>query len=159
MQEIKRQNRGSMFSGSDSSVSDEITERLQTIGMRIRQSVSMGYKVPDSSTCGLPSYMNDYEQQQSINNTRRIPLPSHLDGSTPPALDYNGSTASSLAGWEQEINSSITDNMHNINKYYNVTPHNEPSCLKRGFANVEGKELDVGDYVQRYGPLSFNDEF
>lgn len=99
--------------------------------------------------------MNDYEQQQQqASSFKRVPLPSHLANNGPPALDYNGSTASSLAGWEDEVNRpSVT-----LNSYYTTT--NSSNGVKRGISDVnDAKEMQMDDYVQRYGPLSFNEEF
>ncbi|KAG0687692.1 hypothetical protein C6P40_001996 [Pichia californica] len=105
--------------------------------------------------------MNKYEQQQQQQQqniiNRRIPLPAHLSIDGPPSLDYNGSTASSLSGWEDEINSSSKIRLPN----YSTSFFHEQSknLLKRGYEDIDTKEMQVSDYVQRYGPLSFNEEF
>jgi len=153
----KRQQRVAFDFGSSNNAqqNDPHRERLQTLGMRIRQSVSNGYQVPHQVT-NSNSYMNQYEQQQqqinSLNNFKRVPLPAHLAMDGPPALDYNGSTASSLAGWEDEVNN------HTIS--VNLNSLNSSTGIKRGFSDVNDvKEMQMEDYVQRYGPLTFNEEF
>jgi hypothetical protein len=137
-------------------VVDPTNARLQTIGMRIRQSVSNGYKLPESSG-SAPAYMNNYEQQQALNSARRVPLPSHLQRDGPPALDYNGSTASSLVGWEEEIDRpSFATNMQALNGWSDSF-----NGIKRQAADMEkeDKEMHLSDFQARYGPLSFNEDF
>lgn len=137
--------------------SDATSEKLQTLGMRIRQSISNGYQLPEANASNCASYMNNYEQQQLQNNNKRVPLPSHLGMSGPPALDYNGSTASSLSCWEEEINNSSANRMQVLNDLYGAPVS---GCgVKRGIEEINDKEMQVNDYVQRYGPLSFNEEF
>lgn len=162
MQTYKRQQyRG--FEQQPAVPHDPTAEKLQTLGMRIRQSISNGYKLPEQQLQSqIPSYMNNYEQQQVINNNRRVPLPCHLQNSQPPALDYNGSTASSLSCWEEEINDVGNSNrFQNLNNYYTVggSEKSVNGGLKRGFEQLEGKDMQVSDFVERYGPLSFNEEF
>jgi hypothetical protein len=159
MQGYKRQQRNTLQ--NTEVCQDSTSASLQTLGMRIRQSISNGYKLPESTS--INSYMNLYEQQHAINNMndtnnfKRVPLPAHLANNGPPALDYNGSTASSLSCWEDEINRPhhVGSNFHSIDTFYN----NLPSGTKRGISEVENKEMQVSDYVERYGPLSFNEEF
>ncbi|ODQ48981.1 hypothetical protein PICMEDRAFT_14487 [Pichia membranifaciens NRRL Y-2026] len=136
---------------------DATSERLQTLGMRIRQSISNGYKLPEANTSNNAAYINDYEQQQLQNNSRRVPLPAHLGMNGPPALDYNGSTASSLSCWEEELNHSSVNRSQMLNDFYPA--QGNPGGVKRGIEELNDKEMQVNDYVQRYGPLSFNEEF
>lgn len=149
MQVYKRQQISTSTSNTD--FSDPNTQKLQTLGMRIRQSVSNGYQLPAGTN--VPTYMNNYEQQQKQNNLRRVQMPTHLLSDGPPALDYNGSTASSLSCWEDELNR--TQNFHSLQSFYS----NDSKNLKRGFDDVESKDMQVNDYINKYGPLSFNEEF
>ncbi|GAV26878.1 hypothetical protein PMKS-000339 [Pichia membranifaciens] len=104
MQVYKRQQRSGFEQQQQSAApQDPTSERLQTLGMRIRQSISNGYKLPEDSISNSAAYMNNYEQQQTQNNSRRVPLPAHLGINGPPALDYNGSTASHLDYIESEV--------------------------------------------------------
>ena len=127
---------------NNNNVLSEDTIRLQMLGMRIRQSVSNGYQLPQSATDN-----NNNDMNNSFKAPMRVPLPNHMDA--PPPLDYNGSTCSSLAGWENEIE---TNNLHR--------------GLKRNFEENNNninendmKERQVSDFVQRYGPLVFDEEF
>lgn len=161
MQVYKRQQQQRGGFEQSNTVQNINTERLQTLGMRIRQSISNGYKLPESDSymnTSSPSYMNNYEQQQMLNNSKRVPLPSHIVKDGPPALDYNGSTASSLSCWEDEINQRANHSINNFQTLNNDN-YNYSSNLKRGIAEVDGKEMQINDYVQRYGPLTFNEEF
>lgn len=146
MQGHKRQQRNTLHDETMSS--DVTTASLQTLGMRIRQSISNGYKLPESNP------------QQPMNAFQRIPLPAHLQTDGPPALDYNGSTASSLSCWEEEINNRHAvngNNFTNLNDFYKT--QTVGFGTKRGIDEVESKDMQVNDYVARYGPLSFNEEF
>lgn len=148
MQVYKRQQIST--TASSNNYDDPNAQKLQTLGMRIRQSVSNGYQLPTGTN--IPTYMNNYEQQQIQNSSRRVHMPAHLLSGGPPALDYNGSTASSLSCWEDEVNK--TQNFHSLESFYN-----EPKNLKRGIESVETKEMQMNDYINKYGPLSFNEEF
>ncbi|KAG7722646.1 hypothetical protein KL933_000301 [Ogataea haglerorum] len=93
--------------------------------MRIRKSVSDGYMQGDASAASTGTKGDEATAPQ----IRRVPLPDHLaDG--PPALDYRGSTVSSLADWESELDRGT----------------------KRTFEETQ-------DYEKKYGPLVFNEEF
>lgn len=147
---------GASFGHSGVQTTDPTIAKLQTIGMRIRQSVSNGYKLPEYSG-SAPAYMNDYEQQQMLNSNRRVPLPNHLQRDGPPALDYNGSTASSLSFWEEEINRlRFATNMQTLDEWSEGF-----NGMKRpaAFMEKEDREMQVSDYQARYGPLSFNEDF
>ncbi|KAG7905942.1 hypothetical protein KL906_005012 [Ogataea polymorpha] len=104
---------------------DPLTRQLQTLGMRIRKSVSDGYMQGDASAASTAHKWDELTAPQ----IRRVPLPDHL-ASGPPALDYRGSTASSLADWESELDRGT----------------------KRTFDETQ-------DYEKKYGPLVFNEEF
>lgn len=156
MQSYKRQQRNTL---SDKNTGrDETTSQLQTLGMRIRQSIYNGYKLPTGSN-SMPVYMNNYEEQQLANSDKRVALPSHLTTDGPPALDYNGSTASSLSCWESEINQPHARSFQNIDSFYGDLNGKSATGMKRGIQEVEDKDLQVNDYIARYGPLSFNEEF
>lgn len=158
MEVYKRQQRSGFEQQQQSAAPQDATsERLQTLGMRIRQSISNGYKLPEASISSSAAYMNNYEQQQIQNNSRRVPLPAHLGMNGPPALDYDGSTASSMSCWEEEINHSSVNRSQTLNDFY-PAPGNG-GAVKRGIDELDDKEMKVNDYVQRYGPLSFNEEF
>ncbi|KAH3660370.1 hypothetical protein OGAPHI_006956 [Ogataea philodendri] len=102
---------------------DPLTQQLQSLGMRIRKSVSDGYKRDESSMVS---------DQFIAAQTRRVPVPEHLNNGPPP-LDYRGSTVSSLADWEDALNDGSRGS-------------------KRTFD-------DSNDYEKKYGPLVFNEEF
>lgn len=138
---------------TDSSSYNPNTEQLQTLGMRIRQSISNGYQLPNDNN--VPTYMNNYEQQQMQNKIKRVNMPVHLAMTGPPALNYNGSTASSLSCWEEEINKPQSHNFHSLESFYDTEPRN----LKRGISDVDTKEMQMNDFVDKYGPLSFNEDF
>ncbi|ODV84324.1 hypothetical protein CANARDRAFT_29205, partial [[Candida] arabinofermentans NRRL YB-2248] len=154
---------------------DPVTERLQTLGMRIRKSVADGYMLPSSEpiqsqfyqqphhTSTHPtSYLNDY-QQQHFSNIKRTPLPSHLQNQPPPLL-YNGSTASSLAGWEDDINSysrplqTFQNDISNASTMKRRREDDEISYQSKVDTDTS-KVREYDDYVSQYGPLSFKEDF
>lgn len=147
---------------------DDNRQKLQTLGMRIRQSISVGYKLPSDSVhnSNAPKYMNNYEQQQAANNMRRVQLPSHLSNA-PPSLDYNGSTMSDMSGWENEINHS-SNAIQSLENYYGNGIDHISVKRKRNDQEDEDQDQpdeqfaqkkDLNDFISKYGPLSFHEEF
>lgn len=154
----------------DTDFVDDNRQKLQTLGMRIRQSISVGYKLPSDSVnnSNAPKYMNNYEQQQAANNMRRVQLPNHLSNAPPP-LDYNGSTMSDMSGWENEINHGANA-IQSLETYYDNGFENVSVKRKRNDQEDQNQaqdqheeqfaqKKDLNDFVSKYGPLSFHEEF
>ncbi|OWB80695.1 hypothetical protein B5S32_g4988 [[Candida] boidinii] len=120
------------------------------------------------------NHFNDYKEGAIDSNFKRVPLPGNLQG--PPSLMFGGSTASSLSNWENEINVNPTG--------IQTIPYGSPNAsIKRrrdgeveetedgysyssntrggyaGNTKITQTEVQLQEYVNKYGPLSFDDEF
>ncbi|GMF43661.1 unnamed protein product [[Candida] boidinii] len=120
------------------------------------------------------NHFNEYKEGAIDSNFKRVPLPGNLQG--PPSLMFGGSTASSLSNWENEINvnpigiqtiqygapnESIKrrrdDEVEETEDGYSYS-----SNTKGGYAGntkIPQTEAQLQEYVNKYGPLSFDDEF
>lgn len=102
---------------------------LQTVPMRIRKSVSDGYKLPNGSNqsaitsnmlISQPNnvYQSEYEQEtNSISAFKRVPLPSNVV--VPPLLSNHDSSfrsTSSLSEWESNVDLRLTSIDNKLNK-------------------------------------------
>lgn len=72
----------------------------------------------------------------------RAPLPAHL--SQPPLLVFGGSSGSLMSEWEEQAPSQ---------------PHVEVIHLGTAKRPRDEAALSLDDYQQRYGQLSFSEEF
>lgn len=129
---------------------------LSTIGMRIRKAVAEGYNTGDNNNHSAvmnngmynpyytPQFDQQQQQQQQQQNSRRMPLPGHLD--QPPSLMGAGSTidsCSNLSEWEAR-SAPITT---------------LPGAIQNKRKHEEEPEISMEDYKSRYGALSFNEDF
>ncbi|GMG55479.1 unnamed protein product [Ambrosiozyma monospora] len=168
MSQFKRQNLP--FSNGQNASIDSTTQQLQSIGMRIRKSVNDGYMLPNQQHSNN-SYLSDYERQH-ISKLQQTTL-----NRGPPALSFGVSTASSLSDWESNANvmkapmqslpsfstsigsrkkRSRDDDIeeNNYSSYSNpVIFNNAPA------ASASSNEKGLNDFVNQYGPLSFNEDF
>ncbi|CDK24225.1 unnamed protein product [Kuraishia capsulata CBS 1993] len=152
MNAYKRVNASSF--GTETQV-DETTAALQSLGMRIRKSVADGYMVPQNGQ----NAFNDYNSRNGgvvAPNIQRVPLPERF-ANNPPSLTYNGSTASSLAGWENELERPVIHQM-SASGTSPIKRGREDDSGESEYVNVHHQK-NLSDYVGRYGQLSFNEDF
>lgn len=161
---------------------DETSESLATIGMKIRKSVADGYNVPGNRYNGYASYNatgNDYsgEMQSSAASVdesnfgknsgfSRVTLPAHLNG--PPALDNSSSTigtSSNLEEWNHH--NKLNMPVSTLENAYGTTH----GFGKRKFSDYDANsdltpvdivppaQRDTEYYRQKYGDLNFDEDF
>lgn len=129
---------------------------LATVGMRIRRAVAQGY--------------NNVQVDEENINSRRTPLPAHLEGV--PSLSGAGSTiesSSDLASWEsryqpqlQTIGGQNSDFGDRKNKRRLEDDDHEYGSGYAQTRNVRGVQQTAGDLQEdysKYGQLRFDEDF
>ncbi|VEU20194.1 DEKNAAC101070 [Brettanomyces naardenensis] len=141
---------------------DGTTDQLRTVGLRIRNSVPKGYQLPKQ-------VKQEEKKSETPVSIKRVPLPSRLQNQPPSLTFANSSSGSSLtmssstlSCWEEEINKPERRHMQTLDEIPSIVDNKGIKHNLDEFIIIDdGAETpkDLRQYVQQYGPLSFNDEF